>query len=113
MSKLVESVALGGAALLLAPLLAAAGIAEVDAPRPLHADAAPRQSSKGLVLRCWQDGRLILAERGIQLPAGIGPSAAKLQLLDSKGWPVYLLEMKCATCLIQAEVPTPGGSVTE
>jgi len=113
MSKLADGAALAGAALLLAPLLAAAGIAEVDAARPLQADATPRQSSLGLVLRCWQDGRLILAERGIQLPAGIEPSAAKLRLLDGKGWPVYLLEMKNATCLIRAEVPTPGGSVTE
>src|SRR5262245_59399826 len=112
MSKLVDSVALGGAALLLAPLLAAAGVAEPDAARLPHVDATSQQSSNDFVLRCWQDGRLILAERRIQPPAGIASRAA-LQLLDRNARPVYLLEMKRATCLIQAEVSTPGGGVTE
>lgn len=55
--------------------------------------------SGGYELRCWQEGRLILQENYLQLPAD--SAADVLRLNDRNGQRVRVLETKNATCLLK------------
>ena len=88
------------AAALLTPMVALAGVATLD-PTPA---AKPAQRPPTLVqIRCWQEGRLLFEENGVNLPEGAyGTVVAGT---DHQGRPVYLAETRNATCLIRQAVP--------
>ena len=56
--------------------------------------------SGGYELRCWQQGRLILQENDLQLPANA--KADVLRMNDRNGQRVRVLETNDATCLLKA-----------
>jgi hypothetical protein len=104
MFKPSERIALAVAASLLAllPVLdsAQAGVATEDARSAFDAAAAastPAAATRHR-LRCWQHGRLVIEENGIELAAG----SVKLRATDSRRQPVTLLETQNATCLVRA-----------
>jgi hypothetical protein len=80
------------------PLMATAGVvadkSKRQAPRPAD--------SGGYVLRCWQDGRLILEEQHVSAPAALETGTARLQLQDRNRQPLYVAETRNATCLVRA-----------
>jgi hypothetical protein len=55
-------------------------------------------------LRCWQHGRLVIEESGIELPAG----SVKLRAIDARRQPVTLLETNNATCLVRPMAAEPA-----
>ncbi|HUN91618.1 MAG TPA: hypothetical protein VMU33_06150 [Burkholderiaceae bacterium] len=89
---------------------AAAPSTEVDVGAPIAATApAPAAGTAGTsyILRCWQFGRLILEEIGVQLPPSGPPSGSeapvtRLKLLDATNQPYYLAETRNATCVLRA-----------
>ena len=119
--------ALAAAALVLmvAPALepARAGVATEDARSAFDAAAsvgiaASAPAPLRYQLRCWQLGRLVIEETGLELPAA-GPAATgaqgltgsvRLRATDARQQPLYLTETRNATCLVRA-VPTeqPAG----
>lgn len=70
------------------------------APTGGAATPAPERFGDYL-LRCWQDGRLILEERAVGLPGGQEPDLARLRLLDDTRRPLLLTETRNATCLLR------------
>jgi hypothetical protein len=94
--------ALVASAMLLVPPLARAGVVE-DKPAA-GADKADKPA-QGYLLRCWQEGKLIVEEHLAALPASVDLSAAKLKALDTDRQAVYVTETKNATCLIRARFP--------
>ncbi len=94
---------IAGAALaaLLAPMIAMSGIVADESGRTATA-ASRKPALSGYVLRCWQEGRLIVEENHVSLPPGIDLNAAKLKVLDSNDLPVFITETKNATCLVRA-----------
>ena len=95
------------ATVLLAPLAAVAGVVEDKAAT--SAEKADKLG-RGYLLRCWQEGKLIVEEYLGALPASVDLTAAKLKALDTDNQAVYVTETKNATCLIRARVGerTPG-----
>jgi hypothetical protein len=91
--------AAAAAAALAAPIVATSGIvgAEPDRNAPRKAAAA------GYVLRCWQEGRLILEEHHVRLPVDTG--ATRLQLIDRNDQTIFIAETKNATCLVKPRPP--------
>ena len=111
MFKPSERIVLGAAASLLAllPVLesAWAGVATEDARSAFDAAAtasAPAASPARHRLRCWQHGRLVIEENGIELAAG----SVKLRATDARRQPITLLETQNATCLVRAMPAEPG-----
>ena len=97
------------AALLLGlSLVAAAGVVADQSK-----NTAPREAATegGYVLRCWQEGRLILEEQHVSAPMALESGAAKLQLQDRNRQPLYVAETRNATCLVRAMTPRRGKSV--
>jgi hypothetical protein len=88
-----------GAAVLLASFAASAGVVEDKAAT---ATAKATEPARGYLLRCWQEGRLIVEEKLSALPASVDLTAAKLKALDTDNQAVYVTETKNATCLIRA-----------
>lgn len=86
-------------AALLVPVVAVSGLVEDKAAGA--ADKADKPA-RGYVLRCWQEGRLIVEENLVSLPPTVDLSAAKLKALDTDNQAVYVTETKNATCLIRA-----------
>lgn len=114
MFKPSERIALGVAASLFAllPVLesARAGVAAEDARSAFDAAAAasaPAAAPARHRLRCWQQGRLVIEENGIELAAG----SVKLRATDSRRQPITLLETQNATCLVRAMPAEPGAGV--
>lgn len=62
-------------------------------------------------LRCWQRGRLVIEESGLELPAA-GPAtggstgSVRLRASDARKQALYLTETQNATCLLR---PLPAG----
>ncbi len=79
----------------------AASPAAIAATTPPGTDAAPR----GWQLRCWQQGRLLFEENGVQLPADASAAGLRLRGTDRHGAPVYVTDSQNATCLIRREAP--------
>jgi hypothetical protein len=86
---------------LLAPMVAMSGLVE-DKDAPAAPPAAAAASPSGYMLRCWQDGRLIVEEYLSALPPGIDINTAKLRAQDAENQAVYVTETKNSTCLIRA-----------
>jgi hypothetical protein len=111
-------VAAGALLCMLLPALppARAGVATEDARSAFDAAAsAPAAAPAGpprFQLRCWQRGRLVIEESGLELPAA-GPAAngaatgsVRLRATDVNRQPLYLTETHNATCLLR---PLPAG----
>jgi len=89
------------AATLLTPVVALAGVSTLD-PAPA---AKPAPHPPTLVqIRCWQEGRLLFEENGVNLPEG-SQYGTLVAGTDRQGRPVYLAETRNATCLIRQAVP--------
>lgn len=94
------------AALLSALALAAtAGVVADRSRNPAPAEPAVQG---GYVLRCWQDGRLILEEQHVGTPTPLETATTRLQLQDRNRQPLYIAETRNATCLVRA-VPAARG----
>jgi hypothetical protein len=92
--------------LLSAPLLAFGGVVADK-----RSGASERPATGGYVLRCWQDGRLILEENHVSAPLAGEGSSTKLQLLDRHRAALYVAETRNATCLVRARPPAKPRSV--
>jgi hypothetical protein len=90
------------------PLAAAAGTVVDRTKQPAaRGDKAPA----GYVLRCWQDGKLILEEQHVSAPVLPDAAQTKLQLQDRNRQPLVVAETRNATCLVRAQTPaTPRSS---
>lgn len=90
------------ALLAMLPPLATAGVVSDMTQNP-----APRAltARSGYVLRCWQDGRLILEEQHVSAPMVSDAAATKLHLQDRNRQPLYVAETRNATCLVRAVPP--------
>jgi hypothetical protein len=91
--------AVAAAAALLTPMIAMSGLVEDKSAG--SADSA-RKPTNGYLLRCWQEGRLIVEEDLVTLPPTVDLTAAKLRALDADRHAVYVTETRNATCLIRA-----------
>lgn len=103
-----SSKAVLAALLSVLPLAAAAGVVADKSQ-----STAPRTASSngGYVLRCWQEGRLILEEQHVSAPVALESGTAKLQLQDRNRQPLYIAETRNATCLVRAVPSARGKSV--
>ncbi len=97
-----------GLAALLAALsvVATAGVIADKSKSPPPRDAA---AQGGYVLRCWQEGRLILEEQHVSAPPALEAGATRLQLQDRNRQSLYIAETRNATCLVRAVPPARGG----
>ena len=93
------------ALLSMLPWFAAAGVVADKSKSPAPR-AAPIEG--GYVLRCWQEGRLILEEQHVSAPMVLQSGATKLQLQDRRQQPLYVAETRNATCLVRALSPAQG-----
>ena len=100
MSKRSEIAAL--TLLVLLPLAAAAGVV---ADKSKAAPAREPAANGRYVLRCWQEGRLIVEEQHVSAPQALESAAPKLQLLDRHRQPLYIAETRNATCMVRALPP--------
>jgi hypothetical protein len=66
--------------------------------------ATPPAGTKGLYLRCWQYGRLVVEERDLQ-PAVDISAGLKLRGTDRNKQPMYLIDTGNATCLLRNVAP--------
>jgi hypothetical protein len=97
--------------LVLAPAIepARAGVTTEDARSAFDTGATssaasgPSPSPLRYQLRCWQWGRLVIEETGLELPAA---GNLRLRATDARQQPLYLTEMRNATCLVR---PVPTG----
>ena len=109
MSKFDKSrditVALLVAAGLLMPIVAISGLVEDKTAPSAESARKPSVASSGYLLRCWQEGRLIVEEYLATVPPSVDLTAAKLKALDTDNHAVYVTETKNATCLIRARSP--------
>ncbi|MCX8003907.1 MAG: hypothetical protein N2688_02960 [Burkholderiaceae bacterium] len=84
---------------LATPLTAVSGLVGGEDER-----GAPRKSAAvGYVLRCWQEGRLIVEEHHVRLPAEA--AGARLRLIDRNEQLIYIADTRNATCVIKARAP--------
>ncbi len=97
--------ALVTAAWLFTPIVAISGLVEDKTAPSAEASRKPAPASSGYLLRCWQEGRLIVEEYLASVPASVDLTAAKLKALDTDNHAVYVTETKNATCLLRARAP--------
>jgi hypothetical protein len=94
-------VAIGGAAalgLLAASISAVAGVIDAERQR----EAAPvKKAPPVLLLRCWQEGRLLFEEPLAAVPAEARKSA-RLTVTDRNGQTLHVMDMAGATCLVRS-----------
>jgi hypothetical protein len=107
-------VVIGGAAalgLLAASISAVAGVIDVERQR----EAAPvKKAQPVLLLRCWQEGRLLFEEPLASVPAETRKNA-RLSVTDRNGQSLHVIDMTGATCLVRStpaeEYRSEGGAV--
>ena len=70
------------------------------ADRPKITEPAAKKSSSGVMLRCWQFGRLILEE---PVNAVAAPAASQPVLLESRpsSTPIQLIDAQAAFCVVK------------
>lgn len=94
-------VAVGAAAalgLLAASINAVAGVIDAERQR----EAAPvKKTPPVLLLRCWQEGRLLFEEPLASVPAETRKNA-RLAVVDRNGQSLYVIDMSGATCLVRS-----------
>lgn len=86
-------------------LLALGGAASAELKVDKGASGEPR-SEPTYQIRCWQEGKLLFEENGVQLPEELAASGLKLRATDRKNAPIYITETRNATCLVRR---TPAG----
>jgi hypothetical protein len=108
-------VAIGAAAalgLLAASISAVAGVIEAERQR----EAAPVKKAQPpvLLLRCWQEGRLLFEEPLASVPVETRKNA-RLSVTDRTGQSLHVIDMAGATCLVRStpaeEYRGEGGAV--
>jgi hypothetical protein len=88
-------VALG---LLAASISTAAGVIDAERQR----EAAPvKKTPPVLLLRCWQEGRLLFEEPLASVPAETRKNA-RLSVTDRNGQSLHVIDMAGATCLVRS-----------
>jgi hypothetical protein len=90
-------------ALLMMPVLASSGVSRGEpraSAKPVSCRAAD-EVALGYQMRCWQHGRLMLEQCVPGLPSDPSRSPLKVSSSDRQGQPVYMAEMRDATCLIR------------
>lgn len=93
------------ATVLWTPVPAHAG--RIAAERPPVVDRHP-PAAPGYQVRCWQYGRLLFEERGVEI--GDAPvQGLKLSGLDHRRLPVMVTDTGNATCLIRRTPPSRPG----
>jgi hypothetical protein len=92
-------------AALALPLASVAGTVVDRTKQPAVRDDKADKAQGGYVLRCWQDGRLILEEQHVSLPIAPDSAQTKLQLQDRNRQPLLVAETRNATCLVRAQAP--------
>lgn len=85
------------AALLISVADAAVNLADQQDKAAPSAEKPLAKSS----LRCWQYGRLIFEEAGLELPSDTAFRAIALPNVSQPGSPVQLLEINDAVCLFK------------
>lgn len=86
------------AGLLAASIGVTAGVIEAERER----EAAPvKKAQPVLLLRCWQEGRLLFEEPLASVPAEARKSA-RLSVTDRNGQSLHVIDMAGATCLIRS-----------
>jgi hypothetical protein len=106
-------VAIGGSAaigLLAVSINAAAGVIDAERQR----EAAPvKKASPVLLLRCWQEGRLLFEEPLSSVPAETRKNA-RITVQDREGRALQVIDMASATCLVRStpaeEYRSEGGA---
>jgi hypothetical protein len=84
--------------LLAASIGAAAGVIDAERQR----EAAPvKKAPPVLLLRCWQEGRLLFEEPLSAVPAETRKSA-RLSVTDRAGQALHVIDMAGATCLVRS-----------
>lgn len=86
------------AGLLAASISAIGGVIEAERQR----EAAPaKKAPPVLLLRCWQEGRLLFEEPLASVPADARKSA-RLTVIDRNGQSLHVIDMTGATCLVRS-----------
>jgi hypothetical protein len=95
------AVAIGGAAalgLLVASIGAAAGV--IDAERQREASSV-KKAPPVLLLRCWQEGRLLFEEPLSSVPPETR-KMARITVQDREGRALQVIDMANTTCLVRS-----------
>lgn len=94
-------VVIGGAAalgLLAASISAVAGVIDAERQR----EAAPvKKAQPVLLLRCWQEGRLLFEEPLSSVPPETRKNA-RITVTDREGRALQVIDMASATCLVRS-----------
>ncbi len=94
-------VAIGGAAavgLLAVSIGAVAGVIDAERQR----EASPlKKTQPVLLLRCWQEGRLLFEEPLSAVPAETRKNA-RITVTDREGRALQVIDMASATCLVRS-----------
>ena len=106
-------VVIGGAAalgLLAASISAVAGVIDAERQR----EAAPvKKAQPVLLLRCWQEGRLLFEEPLSSVPPETRKNA-RITVQDREGRSLQVIDMASATCLVRStpaeEYRSEGGA---
>ena len=61
-----------------------------------------RQTPEAPILRCWQEGRLIVEQDRVSL-AQVPPGAYLLRKKDRKGTPIYVFDLANGLCVMSTE----------
>ena len=100
-----HAIALGA---LLASTIAFAGVSTLEVgPSAAPAPKSAQRATGTWQIRCWQDGRLLFEENGVNLP-DTAQYPTLIAGADRQGRPVYVAETRNATCLIRPAVADRG-----
>jgi hypothetical protein len=61
-----------------------------------------RQKAEAPILRCWQEGRLVVEQERVTL-ADVPAGAYVLRKKDRKGAPIYVFDLKNGLCIVSTE----------
>jgi hypothetical protein len=78
------------------------GTAIVPPRDDLPPAVSQRQTTEAPTLRCWQEGRLVMEQAGVNL-AEKPPGALVFRKKDRNGAPVYVFDMKNGLCVLSHE----------
>jgi hypothetical protein len=87
----------------LAPMSGLSGMSGLPLASPmpggLSSGSAAAPAAGPYHLRCWQEGRLIIDEQGVQLSRDAAPDVELLKLRNAQQQPVLLVSRAGTTCL--------------
>lgn len=73
----------------------------IAASKPVALPVPVKKAPPVLLLRCWQEGRLLFEEPLASVPAETRNSA-RLAVVDRNGQSLYVIDMTGATCLVRS-----------